>query len=367
MRNNSDLKTNYVTGPGNNVTAYFEGLYTNAGVKAAFGFPVSVTDVFGQFFRQYLPKTWAYRDYSSIATNTSHAFGMGLSPMPIVALAEVVPGQSPSMGNIMYPGLNSSNLSSYEVTPFEFGSWLGGRVQAFMPTHWLGTMMSQGKPLNTSNCVTGFDKMTFIQGSTGNAFNFYLLDAFFGYAAFAKRDLQKQTLEPRQQANDSIVVPPGQESNPNVQLVEGFSGPPFNQSINESLWATYPNPFMNYNKAMANVDELLIVDGSETGETIPIRPLIVPQRNVDFIIAFDATSDGDNSWVNGTNLLDTAATAAQLGVPFPRIPPAATMVNLGLTEKATFFGCSNASVPLVLYIPNAPWSAYSNFSFQQSE
>lgn len=45
------------------------------------------------------------------------------------------------------------------------------------------------------------------------------------------------------------------------------------------------------------------VDGSETGETIPLRPLIQKQRKVDFIIAYDSGGDGDNNWVNGTVLL----------------------------------------------------------------
>ena len=44
------------------------------------------------------------------------------------------------------------------------------------------------------------------------------------------------------------------------------------------------------------------VDGSETGETIPLRPLIQPARKVDFIVAFDASTDGAYEWVNGTNL-----------------------------------------------------------------
>ena len=45
------------------------------------------------------------------------------------------------------------------------------------------------------------------------------------------------------------------------------------------------------------------VDGSETGETIPLRPLIVPARKLDFIVVYDASLDGAHSWVNGTNLI----------------------------------------------------------------
>lgn len=44
------------------------------------------------------------------------------------------------------------------------------------------------------------------------------------------------------------------------------------------------------------------VDGSLTGENNPIRPLIVPQRDVDFIIVYEASSEGLYNWVNGTSL-----------------------------------------------------------------
>lgn len=42
------------------------------------------------------------------------------------------------------------------------------------------------------------------------------------------------------------------------------------------------------------------------------------------------------------------------------------MQNLNLTTFPTFFGCNATSGPLVLYLPNYPWSTYSNYSFMQS-
>ena len=37
-----------------------------------------------------------------------------------------------------------------------------------------------------------------------------------------------------------------------------------------------------------------------------------------------------------------------------------------LTKQPTMFGCNDsAPVPLVLYLPNAPWTHYSNFSYQK--
>lgn len=44
------------------------------------------------------------------------------------------------------------------------------------------------------------------------------------------------------------------------------------------------------------------VDGSLTGENNPIRPLIIPDRQVDFIVVYEASSEGTYSWVNGTSL-----------------------------------------------------------------
>jgi lysophospholipase len=46
------------------------------------------------------------------------------------------------------------------------------------------------------------------------------------------------------------------------------------------------------------------------------------------------------------------------------------MVNLNLTRYPTFFGCNATSeqgsaTPLVLYIPNAPWTQYTNYSYTQ--
>lgn len=156
----------------------------------------------------------------------------------------------------MYPGNNQTNgfnLTSYEVTPFEFGSWLGGRVQAFMPTKYLGSSMFNGTALNESDCVEAFDKFTFVQGTTTNAFTAWFIDAFYNIPIFAKRNLV-----PRQTPGDGIRIPTDQEQNPLVQLVNETASN-LDLTFNQSLWATYPNPFKNYNDAMEGVSELLLV------------------------------------------------------------------------------------------------------------
>jgi lysophospholipase len=311
IRQSANFSTRYDSGRTGNQSGFYQTIFENAGAKAEAGFPVSVADPFGQFWGTWLPEEQIFANYSDIARENSDggnvsAFALGAAPMPIMVLSEVVPGQSPEIGRIMFPGRNSTNgfnLTSYEVNPYEFGSWLGGRVQAFFPTRYLGTNMSDGMTMNNSQCVQGFDKLTFISGSTTDAYDAYLIDDFYKIPVFAKRSTG---LEDRQSSSsdapNDIPIPKDQEQNPIVEIVNQTASN-FDQTFNESLWATYPNPFANYNDEMRGVDELLLLDGSMTGETNPIRPLIIPDRHVDFIIVYEASSDAKYGWVNGTNLI----------------------------------------------------------------
>ena len=256
LRTAVNLTADFFVGPAGNATAHLEAVFENTYAKLRSGLPVSVTDVFGQFYRQYLPPSWGYKDYSNVA-DAGQAFSNGLAPMPIVLYSEVVPGSSPAIGGIMYPDPNSKSSTIYEQTPFEFGSWIGGRVQAFMPTKFLGSAMSYGMPVHSNHCVNGFDKMTFAQGSTGNAWNFWFIDAFYNVALFWKRN--RLFLRSETDAASSIPIPPGQLlHNPQVILVNETASV-FNQTFNQSMWATYPNPFLNYTEGMRGQTELLIV------------------------------------------------------------------------------------------------------------
>lgn len=178
-------------------TQYYLEVFTNAGAKAKEGFLVSAADVLGQFFGQYLVPSEGFGDVSGIA-DASTAFSRGLGPMPFVLLSEVIPGESPEIHEIYYPAPNVSAV--YEVSPYEFGNWVGGRVQAFFPTKYLGTSMSKDFPLNSSVCVNGFEKTKFLQGSTGNAWNLWLTALFYGFNGFYKRDAI-----PTPVSNNSIV------------------------------------------------------------------------------------------------------------------------------------------------------------------
>ncbi|KAI8179597.1 Lysophospholipase 3 [Colletotrichum sp. SAR 10_75] len=364
LRKAINFTVDYTKGKDDNQDQYLQDIFEDMGAKAEQGLPVSVADAFGKFWAVYLPENKTYGNFSDLTAQNT-VFSRGEAPMPILALSEVIPGQSPSIQNIMWPGRNATNgfnLTSYEVTPFEFGSWRGGRVQAFMPTMYLGTSMSNGTAQNTSECVMGFDKYTFLQGSTADAFDAWFIDDWYGVPTFAKREM-----ESRQTASTNITVPPGKEENGEVQLVIN-TAQNFNQSFNDSLWATYPNPFENMNPAMQNVDNLLLLDGSMAGETNPIRPLIIPERQVDLVIVYEASSDSlMYNWVNGTNLVNSAQSAAQGNIPFPKVPDVNTLITMNMTRQPTFFGCNDtAPTPLVLYLPNSPWSGYINYTYTKS-
>lgn len=299
VRQAVNFSVDYDVGPTGNATEYFDELFENAGAKAEAGFPVSVADIFGQFWITYLPASGQYSNYSDL-TQPGNAFSEGEAPMPLFTLAEIVPGQSPNIGGLLYPGAtatNKFNLTSYEVSPFEFGSWAGGRVQAFINTTYLGSAMTNGTVQNNSQCVVGFDKLYFMQGSTADAFTAWFIQDFYNIEIFAKRSLDAR----QEGSSPTVSIPPDQENNPLVELVNETASN-FDLSFSDALWATWPNPFENYNEAMNNISELLLVDGSLTGETNPIRPLIQTERDLDFIIVYEASSESVNAWVNGTTL-----------------------------------------------------------------
>lgn len=66
--------------------------------------------------------------------------------------------------------------------------------------------------------------------------------------------------------------------------------------------ATYPNPFAGLNpNTFSDTDQvdLDLVDGGEDNENVPLWPLLHQDRNVDVILALDASADTSLNWPNG--------------------------------------------------------------------
>ena len=60
-----------------------------------------------------------------------------------------------------------------------------------------------------------------------------------------------------------------------------------------------PQPFLGINPGTYqdfNSTSLSLVDGGETGAVVPLAPLLVKARNLDVIVAIDASSDDSDNW-----------------------------------------------------------------------
>ena len=113
---------------------------------------------------------------------------------------------------------------------------------------------------------------------------------------------------------------------------------------------------------------ITLVDAGETNQNIPLEPLLIPSRQVDAIVAFDSSADTNFSWPNGTALRTTYERSIQLAqqqnvsIRMPAVPDANTFVNQGLNTRPVFFGCNETDTPIIVYVPNYPWSYYANVS-----
>jgi lysophospholipase len=89
---------------------------------------------------------------------------------------------------------------------------------------------------------------------------------------------------------------------------------------------------------------------------------------MDAIIAFDNSADTTYYWPNGSALYTTYTRAAALAkdqnitLRMPEVPSTNGFINGGLNTRPTFFGCNDTTTPVIVYIPNYPWSYYSNTS-----
>jgi lysophospholipase len=119
---------------------------------------------------------------------------------------------------------------------------------------------------------------------------------------------------------------------------------------------------------ISEFDTITLVDAGLTNQNIPIEPLLIPQRNVDAIIAVDASADTTYSYPNGSALRTTFERAAileqnqEVRIRMPAVPSVNGFINGGLNTRPVFFGCNDTDTPIIVYVPNYPWSYASNTS-----
>ena len=312
---------------------YYTTLVNEVDGKSHAGFETTITDIWGRALSfQLINATNGGPAYTWSSIAVSQGFENADTPFPVIIADERAPGE------VLIP----QNTTIYEFNPFEMGTW-DKSTFGFIPTKYLGSNFTAGSIPANDKCAIGYDNGGFVMGTSSSLFNQILL----GVNSTSLPSIFKNAL-------NSLLGDLGLN--------------------NEDIADYSPNPFYHYNRdtnPSANSSTLTLVDGGEDNENIPFHPLIQPVRGVDVIFAVDSSADTTYNWPNGSSLVQTYERSASFmanGTGFPSIPDTNTFVNLGLNTRPTFFGCNASNitsahaVPLVVYLPNAPYVAFSNVS-----
>ncbi|KAG6980368.1 Lysophospholipase 2 [Fusarium oxysporum f. sp. conglutinans] len=260
----------------------------------------------------FLSTLWQFDDsiieaytFSSIANDTN--FADAQTPMPIIVAIERTTGQVQI----------ATNSTIVEFNPWEMGSYDPG-LSAFAPLKYVSSSFDNGTLKRGSHCIAGVDNVVFVMGTSASLFN----QAF-------------------------------------LQIDKANNVPDF-------LLKAINNTYNSKNNSNANTTILTLVDGGEDLQNIPLHPLLLSERKVDVIFAVDGSADTQTRWPNGTALVATYQRSKEGTSPqnnnFPKVPDQNTFVNLGLNKQPIFFGCGNSSGPLIVYLPNAPYTTQFNFT-----
>ncbi|PYI29652.1 hypothetical protein BP00DRAFT_228039 [Aspergillus indologenus CBS 114.80] len=312
---------------------YYEELVKIVAGKRHAGYNISFTDYWGRALSyQLINATDGGPSYTWSSIALTQDFQDGKMPMPLL----VADGRNP--GEVLI----GSNSTVYEFNPWEFGSF-DPSIFGFAPLEYLGTYFKDGQVPANSTCVRGYDNAGFVMGTSSSLFNQFILKLNTTDLPSTLKNIAAEILEDLGERNDDIAI---------------YS----------------PNPFYQYRNASVAYEQtpdLNVVDGGEDKQNLPLHPLIQPNRHVDVIFAVDSSASTANSWPNGSPLVATYerslnASGIGNGTVFPSIPDKNTFINRGLNTRPTFFGCNSSNItgpaPLVVYLPNYPYTTYSNKS-----
>ncbi|QUC23453.1 uncharacterized protein UV8b_07694 [Ustilaginoidea virens] len=302
------------------------------------GYRRTITDYWGRMLSYQLVDAkdgGSGVSFSSIAEMPD--FAAGGAPLPILVADSRAPGQKRT----------TLDDAMFEINPWELGS-SDSVLNGFVPLKYVGSNFDNGKIPSQEPCVTGFDNVGYVMGTSSSLFNQIVLRLRDNPAQYVPPDVPKSTVK--------MVV----------SVLRGLS------FANYDIADWGPNPFRGWNRAAnkaARADSLTLVDGGVDEQNVPFLPHLQPSRKVDVVFAVDSTADR-NSWPDGSSPMTTYQRSLRpvsggTG-SFPVIPGRNTFVNLGLNTRPTFFGCNSANTstpaPLVVYLPNYPYLFRSNIS-----
>ncbi|KDQ08042.1 hypothetical protein BOTBODRAFT_139343, partial [Botryobasidium botryosum FD-172 SS1] len=246
-------------------------------------------------------------------------------PFPIVVADSVPNNQSDNH----YMPLWST---VYEFTPYEMGSW-DPQLSMFTNMKYVGTTLNKGAPLNSTSCVIGFDQADFVFGTSSALFN----------------------------RVEDIAMILGKV----LRLIFNGIRYRFKFGVHQDV-AVWVNPFKGISPGIfqdSMSSHLHLVDGSDNLENIPLGPLMVKARGLDFIVASEGGGHELNDWPSGESLYASAyrtvnvlSNVSQGFPPLPNDPN--NFIPFGLNQRPTLFGCDPTrnppEWPLIMYLPNAP-------------
>lgn len=290
------------------------------------GFPPTLTDPWGRLLSYQLLYGYDGGVFDTLSGLTSKSnFSSFNVPYPIITSLGVKTNEGQCI-----PG---PNATTYEFTPYEFGSWDAG-VSAFTPTRYLGSSLSNGVPVTAGSCIVNYDNLGYVLGTSSSLFNEFC----------------------------AVVPTPTNLTTSLTGDLAAIVSVAHNLSTRDE-YAVYPNPFFAYPRSslVASQQDLFLVDGGEALQNNPIFPLLQPARGVDVILVNDNSADTSNSFPNGSEILTTYVQSLNAGLTkMPVIPSVATFIADGLNKRPTFFGCNDPSKLTIVYIPNVNYTFPSN-------
>lgn len=348
------------------IFSYYKELNIEVRAKRIAGYHLSFTDYWGRVLARRIFPNAARSPGATVTTSTlMPSFQNHEQPFPIICAVEKIPTKE----------MKSIDSHLFEFTPYEFGSW-DSYLNAFVPMKYLGTSLFGGKSTiltqnpNISICVSGFDNIGFITGTSSCLFSHIFV---YVYQFLLGLNLEASN------AIKTILKSFGLSSD-----FKSFEFP-----LHHPDYAAFsPNPFYGYNYSQTSEEEIsksktiYLVDGGDDGQNIPFQPFLQSAREVDVILSFDMTSDLFN-YPNGTTLEKSserfhnkestislpvfrlsshppnsvssqnmshgfysnntkAKHTSDTGIRsiFPHVPDPQTMMKLNLNNKPVFFGCN---------------------------
>ncbi|KAM9926922.1 hypothetical protein OXX80_010445 [Metschnikowia pulcherrima] len=315
---------------------FYKDLNIEVRAKKTAGFQVSLIDYWGRAVsKKIFPQGKKAIDLCLSTVVESPSFENFSQLFPIFGSVERMPGVTEL----------SVDSHLFEFNPFEFGSW-DSYLNSFVDINFLGSKLENGfSTIKTKNedysvCISGYDNMGLITGTSSGLFN-----TVFQY-------VYKMILQMEDSSSSLFSM---------LLRVFGITNHPTPDEILHPEYALYsPNPFKAISpprakgRSISDAPSLFLADGGDDGQNLPFHPMLTKGREVEVVLAFDATSDYEN-YPNGTTLKQTAkryhASNSSLRIPafsfngklkriFPVIPSSEEFVSKSMASRPVFFGCN---------------------------